>query len=212
MKLIPRDYQVEALEAIQQGLQQANRISVVMACGTGKTMVSLWAAQQAQAKTIVVFMPSLALIKQTIDRWMVENTWMSYGFMAVCSDKTMGNDEMVVRPEDCDFVVTTNKEDITKFLKLDVTNLTKVIFCTYQSSPLLHGFEFDLGIFDEAHKTAHKSELAFRYALKDENVAIKKRIFMTATPKHYSFSKLNDLRKQHLEFSMDNEEVYGKIV
>lgn len=211
MQLRPRDYQIEALSAIKKGLQENNRITVVMACGTGKTMVSLWAAEQSKARNIVIFMPSLALIKQTIERWIEQTNWKHYDVMAVCSDQTL-DDELSIDQSECDFIVTTEKDRIESFLYHSEAQ-TRIIFCTYQSSHLLHGFtEFDLGIFDEAHKTAHKSELAFRYALKDENVYIMHRIFMTATPKHYSYTNPTEYNKKRIEYSMDNEEIYGKIV
>ena len=38
----PRPHQSEALEAILSGLEGHDRVTAVMACGTGKTLVSLW--------------------------------------------------------------------------------------------------------------------------------------------------------------------------
>jgi predicted helicase len=39
-----------------------------MPCGTGKTLVQLWAAERLSAKTILVLVPSLALLSQTPTR------------------------------------------------------------------------------------------------------------------------------------------------
>jgi hypothetical protein len=63
-------------------------------------------------------------------------------------------------------------------------------------------FEFDLGILDEAHKTVGAADKLFSYLLFDDNVNIRKRIFMTATERRYKGSSDNIL-------SMDNPEIYG---
>jgi predicted helicase len=58
-----------------------------MACGTGKTMVALWTAERLGARRILVLMPSLALVKQTLEEWSRWTRWGDdYRFMCVCSD------------------------------------------------------------------------------------------------------------------------------
>ena len=64
---------------------------------------------------------------------------------------------------------------------------TKIIFCTYQSAhvigeALLPGEQFELGIFDEAHKTAGRQGRNYAYALEDGNIPIRKRLF----PHHHA--------------------------
>ena len=49
-----------------------------------------------------------------------------------------------------------------------------------------NGVKFDLGLFDEAHKTV-KGKLS--HLLFDENVDVKRRVFMTATERFYAGSK-----------------------
>ncbi len=85
---------------------------------------------------------------------------------------------------------------------------TTVVFTTYQSGKATaeaakkSNTSFDVGIFDEAHKTVGKKDSLFSYLLHDKNIRIKKRIFMTATERHY--------RGQSNEIvSMDNPEIYG---
>jgi hypothetical protein len=70
------------------------------------------------------------------------------------------------------------------------------------------GYTFDLGIFDEAHKTTGREGGAFGYALSDERLRIKKRLFFTATPRHIDIrhrDKEGEFRVQ----SMDDPQVYG---
>src|SRR2546425_1023981 len=73
------------------------------------------------------------------------------------------------------------------------------------------GFAFDLAIFDEAHKTAGREGLKFSFALKDENLLIKKRLFLTATPRHYDVRRRDKEGDAKLVYSMDVPEVYGPV-
>ena len=43
----PLPHQQDALRAIAEGLSSNHRGKVIMACGTGKTLIALWAAEQA---------------------------------------------------------------------------------------------------------------------------------------------------------------------
>jgi predicted helicase len=61
----PYPYQTTALERIAKTFGRSNCAHVVMACGTGKTLVALWAVEQLQPKTVLVLLPSLTLLQQT---------------------------------------------------------------------------------------------------------------------------------------------------
>ena len=102
-KKSPQPHQTEALDALLPALQTHDRVSAIMACGTGKTLVALWVAEHvAQASTpagsggvpppvgehapgrclnpppgtaalrILVLLPSLALLRQTLHEWLRE--------------------------------------------------------------------------------------------------------------------------------------------
>jgi superfamily II DNA or RNA helicase len=60
VKATPRPYQVQALEDIKKTFANHDRATVVIASGTGKTLVSLWAAEQAKAKTVLMLVPTAA--------------------------------------------------------------------------------------------------------------------------------------------------------
>src|SRR5207249_1121380 len=62
----------------------------------------------------------------------------------------------------------------------------------------------DLCIFDEAHKTVGQKEKQYSLLLDDHNLKIKKRLFMTATPKIYQ-----GLENKQKVLSMDDEKWYG---
>jgi predicted helicase len=217
-KSSPRPYQQRALDAILPALNQQDRATSVMACGTGKTFVALWVAEAIAKKTVLVLVPSLALLRQTLREWVNHTTWESFDYLCVCSDPTVaqGVDELVVRPTELEFSVSTQPEQVREFLAHSFAGV-KIIFSTYQSADVVargmpRNLRFDIGIFDEAHKTAGREGAKFSFALKDENLPIRKRLFLTATPRHY------DLRKRDKEgepvevYSMNRPEIYGPVV
>ncbi len=214
----PRPHQVEALANIESGLKDHHRATVVMACGTGKTLVSLWAAEQVAPKRVLVLVPSLALLRQTLHEWARFTRWgEKFRFLCVCSDPSVsrGIDEVMIHPEDIDFPVSTDASDVERFLARKGDNV-HVIFSTYQSAQVVaEGMvglgAFDIGIFDEAHKTAGREGSKFTFALSDENLPIRKRIFFTATPRHYDIRKKDLEGEAKLVFSMDNKAVYGPV-
>ena len=63
-------------------------------------------------------------------------------------------------------------------------------------------------ICDEAHRDAQKQVVTslMSYPLLNEQFPSKKRLFATATPKHFTYEKGKEL----LSYSMDNEEMFGK--
>ena len=214
--LTPDPYQVEALSNIRNHLETNARGTVVMACGTGKTLVALWAVEQSKAKSILVLVPSLTLLQQTLEEWSVHNSWgKDFSYLCVCSDPSVNlkNDEIEIDPSDVPFRIDTDPEIVRRYLAQD-NGKTKIVFSTYQSSQVVSQatkgkFEFDIAVFDEAHKTTGSTEGRFALALKDENIGIKKRLFLTATPKHYDISK-RDKDGEFRFVSMDDEGVYGK--
>ncbi|MEO8428829.1 MAG: hypothetical protein ABI651_17150, partial [Verrucomicrobiota bacterium] len=71
------------------------------------------------------------------------------------------------------------------------------------------GEAFDLAVFDEAHKTAGRKGRNYAFALEDSNLPIRKRLFLTATPRHYNPLRKDKEGDAQLVFSMDRPEVYG---
>lgn len=91
----PRDHQQEAIDAVVGGFGEADCGQLVMACGTGKTLVSLWVAEAVKADRTLVLIPSLSLLKQTIREWLL-NSSEPFEFLPVCSDETVGAQDQVV--------------------------------------------------------------------------------------------------------------------
>lgn len=218
----PLPHQAEALVAISSELDNNDRATVVMACGTGKSLVALWAAEQRGCRNILVLLPSLALVRQLLHEWLRETAWEKLAYLCVCSDPTVakGADELIVHQADLDFPVTTESAAVGKFLGKPFDGVT-VVFSTYQSAHIVAGgmlagenggkLPFDLAIFDEAHKTASRSGTQFSFALTDENLPISKRLFFTATPRHYDIRKKDKEGDNALVYSMDRPEIYGRV-
>ncbi len=213
----PRLHQRAALDDIASELANHERATAVMACGTGKTLVALWAAEAAQPRSVLVLVPSLNLIRQTLHEWAKWTNWGErFRYLCVCSDPKVskGLDEIEVRPEDADFPVRTDPAIVRKFLNAG-DSAVSVVFCTYQSAPVvgeaMKGRQpFDLGIFDEAHKTTGREGTRYAFALRDKNLPIRKRLFLTATPRHYNIAKRNK-EGDFAVASMDDEAIYGRV-
>jgi superfamily II DNA or RNA helicase len=212
----PLPHQEEALADIVPSLQKDDRATAIMACGTGKTLVTLWTAEQLGSQKILVLLPSLALLRQTLHEWLKETSLNSLAYLCVCSDPTVKGDADAISTaqSDLDFEVSTNPQNVRRFLDAPFKG-TKVIFSTYQSASVVgnamkKGESFDLGIFDEAHKTAGREGRNYGYALDDKNLPIAKRLFVTATPRHYNPSKRNKEGEATVAFSMDDPNVYGE--
>lgn len=214
-KKTPQDHQIEALDALLPALETHDRVSAIMACGTGKTLVALWVAERRQASKILVLLPSLALLRQVLHEWLRETNFPSLAYLCVCSDQTVtdGLDSIATAQSDLDFQVSTNTSSVRDFLDAPFGG-TKIIFSTYQSARVvgaaMHETEsFDFAVFDEAHKTAGREGRNFGFALEDANILIRKRLFLTATPRHYNPHQHDSEGEAQLVFSMDRPEVYG---
>jgi superfamily II DNA or RNA helicase len=216
-KPIARPYQVEALAKISETFAKSDRAHVVMASGTGKTLLALWAAERMEPKTVLVLVPSLTLLQQTLDEWSRHNNWHSgFTYLCVCCDPTVTSrdetDPVQLNAMDIDFRVDTNPDEVRRFIETDTPG-TKIVFSTYQSSPVVSDgvrglTPFDIAIFDEAHKTTGPRGGLFAHSLSEANIKIRKRLFLTATPRHYDIGHRNregDFRV----VSMDNEMIYG---
>lgn len=217
-KKIPRPYQHEILENINKGFLTHSRGKLIAACGIGKTMIALWLAEQEQFKDILFLAPSLQLIRQTLGEWAVEAK-EPFNYLCVCSDETVDIEDQAIQCE-TDISVTTDVEEIIKFVKSSPQFGKKIIFSTYQSVPVLAEayqkmgvLKFDLALFDEAHRTAgSKSTNLFSMALDDNNIFVEKRLFMTATERLIT-PRIKNVASDlgHIVFSMDDENIYGPV-
>jgi len=217
-KKTPKPHQQEALTALLPAMEQHNRVSAIMACGTGKTLVALWMVEQMKADRVLVLVPSLALLRQLLHEWLRETNLPSLAYLCVCSDTsvTEGVDSIATTQTDLDFPVSTDAAAVRGFLDAPFSG-KKIVFSTYQSAQVVGAAlqldeTFDLAVFDEAHKTAGREGRNYAFALDDANLSIRKRLFLTATPRHYNPHHRDREGEAQLIFSMDRPEVYGPQV
>ena len=210
-KLSPRPHQITAIKKTLEHFKSNDRGKMIMPCGTGKSLTAFWIAKQMKAKTVLIAVPSLALLQQTLKVWTRE--YLIHGvqpeWLCVCSDDTVKEeqDDFVSYTYDLGIKVTTNPKEIKSFLKKK--SKLKIIFTTYQSGRMTaqgsKGIKFDLGIMDEAHKTVGSGSKPMAHLIHEKNIKIKHRLFMTATERLFRGDKDEYL-------SMDDPRDYGKLI
>lgn len=220
-KLTPRKHQIKAIADIVNGFKSADRGKFISACGTGKTLTSLWVAEGVDAELCLVVVPSLALVSAILTTWK-EQTSSGFDYLVVCSDATVDHrhqdgSENVVSDHELGDRVTSEKEEISSFLLLK-SSRRKYVFATYQS--LRHVSEaqqycsvyFDLAVIDEAHHCVGEANSPFTLVLDGKKILSRKRLFATATPRYYgSSAKLRAETSGYELHSMDDEKVFGKV-
>jgi len=215
----PRPHQLEAITSVADNLQHAERGQLIMACGTGKTFTTLWIKEELASKRTLVLLPSLSLLSQTLREWTFAAS-QPFDVLCVCSDDTVGKrgeDEAIQSVSELAFPVTSDAEEIRHFITGDGA---KVIFSTYQSSPMVADAQagdstlaFDLVIADEAHRCTGKVTSAFSTVLDNTRIIAKKRLFATATPRTYTASVKKTAEDRGIEVAcMDDEAVFGKVL
>ena len=224
-----REHQKNALSAVRNGLKNADRGKLIMACGTGKTFTSLKIAENiaGNGKKVLFLVPSLALLSQSLTEWTQESEYPLHCF-AVCSDSDVGKKGKVKNEDDrvqqlnheLQYPATTNANSLIKAINAQSRDLAMtVIFSTYHSIDVIHQAqqqglgEFDLIICDEAHRTTgasfdDKEESAFVRVHNNDYIKAQKRLYMTATPRIYTDEAKNT--EGVTVYSMDDPEKFGE--
>jgi predicted helicase len=109
----PEPYQVEMIEAVNLGFKTESRGKLIAACGTGKTLTSLWITESLDAKNVLFIAPSIALVKQTLEAWS-KQAKEDFDYICICSDKSVadGVDEGDLDISEVGIPVSTNIEEI----------------------------------------------------------------------------------------------------
>ena len=213
------DHQIEAIDAVAQGLQTADRGQLIMACGTGKTYVTLWIKERIDAERTLVLVPSLGLLSQVLREWTFAAT-TPFEVLCVCSDQTVGtrgNDEAIHHVADLAFPVTSDANEVKNFLK---GTGSRVVFATYQSSSVIAAAQadattpaFDLVVADEAHRCTGKVGSDFTSVLDNAQIRSQKRLFATATPRTYSSNVTKAAEDRGVEMvGMDDATQFGEVL
>ena len=216
--LVPTDPQPHQTRAITKAvehfvLQGKARGKFISPCGSGKSLSAYWMARSLGAKRVVIAVPSLFLIGQTLRTWLREAVanGRRVDWLCVCSDESAGEikaDDLVTHVHDLGIPCETDPALVAGRLRQMRADV-QIVLTTYHSSPAfasaarIAGWACDLAIFDEAHKTTGHRDSAFSHLLFDRNLEIPRRIFMTATERRY-------IGKSDEVVSMDDHDLYGE--
>ena len=230
-----------AWKACVDGFRTEDRGKLVMACGTGKTLVSLRVAEKVVPEDgIVIYAtPSIALTGQSRRSWL-QNAKRPMRTMVVCSDEDEGRGgrtsdftgfvSEIEAPVSTDPSTIADKVDELQRNLNDVENGMVAIFATYQS---LHRVctaqekhrlpEVDFVVADEAHRTAGKYDRIDPgpFQVVHHRLHAAKRLYQTATPRIYSKRsqlKISKMVKSARESGanvsiqdMGNASIYGRL-
>lgn len=186
-----RPHQEEAVDAIVRGLEirpgkrvpkAGLRATVVAACGTGKTfMAAVAALRLARGGRVLVLVPTLDLLTQTVREWQVVGH--TGPAVAVCS------------LEDHPELWAGQVRSTTSAPQLGLWHGRGpvTVYATYASLPVIaeaHRGEyglpmepFDLVVVDEAHRTSGSAGKAWADVHRQEVIPARRRLYMTATPR-----------------------------
>ncbi|MFD7446733.1 Helicase associated domain protein [Streptomyces sp. NPDC059909] len=184
-KRILRPHQREAVDAVVRALEsparslvpeRGLRTQVIMATGSGKSLVAVRSAEELHAGRVLVLVPSLDLLAQT------EAAWREGGrtgpMIGVSS----------LRGEDVPFPNTTGVGELVEWVR----PFDKVtVFATYASLGLgtlerAHAASlpgWDLIVVDEAHRTSGRIGKPWAVVHDNQRIPSLRRLYMTATPR-----------------------------
>lgn len=188
---IPRDYQNDIIKKSIIYFKKHDKGLLVLMCGVGKTLISLWITQKLRSNTLIIGVPNKVLLQQ----W---ETVIKILFKKPCLIVSGG--------------VSTGH--IKRFIQSNQENC--ILITTYSSSHKVHeattdtGFSFSMKILDEAHHlTTFNMEAKNNTKRYIEMLKIKsfKQIALTATLKQLEGNG-DDLNI----VSNENTEYFGEII
>jgi len=195
---IPRDYQEEIINNSIEYFKTKNKGMLILICGTGKTLISLWITLKMNYNKILIGVPNTLLLTQWAE--VIEGNNEYYGVIPNIRKILLVN-------SDCDI----NK--IKTYLK---ENKKCIVITTYHSSfKVLEAtkqlnYEFDIKINDECHHlTTSNMEIANtkRTFVQMLNIKSKKQLSLTATLKQIEMNE-----KTPNVVSNENKEIFGEII
>lgn len=178
------NHQQQAINTICQKIGQGGKCRVVLFCGTGKTLISIYTIIQLKIKSFIVIVPYLSLLSQIVQDY-----------------RELINGDYLQISSNIDG--TTKHEKIINYL--DTHNGCEKIFVTYMSHNIIHDIlserhqELELCIFDEAHHCITEGNGNLNLFV--SNPMTKRSLYMTATEKI-----------SHTDISMNNEKYFGSLV
>lgn len=210
-ELTLRPHQKDAVAAATQTLTCHPRASVIAACGTGKTLIAArTAARVAPRGRVLVLLPTLDLLSQTIRSWHLAGR--KGAAVAVCSARQALDHE----PLGADIPLTTDPAELTA-LTATTGPGPLTVYATYASLPAVVASHsnhrlppWDLVVVDEAHRTAGRLGKAWAAVHHDDQVPTARRLYLTATPRVWGPDDSPDENMEAVA-SMDDETLFGPV-
>lgn len=209
--------QREAIKAFDKVFydKKVDRGILSACCGFGKTFLCYKLIEHCISKGELIFIIATSRAKLVNQSLSEKNKYIpniKLNLIGICSDYEKENTKHI----------KANSEDIRNSVENNYAkNTPSLIITTYNSAKkikeALSNSEDDkllpnLIIFDEAHNTAGDTQKYHRELIDDEEFCIDKYLFMTATPlKLIKKNEGSNYRSDETVFSMDNEDIYGKI-
>lgn len=219
-RLRPRPHQQRAIDQVVSRFGRERRGQLLMPCGTGKTLTSVWIAKRLGSELTLVLVPTLALLRQTVGVW--RSQLADVELLKVCSEKARGSERELVAadlsPLEIGGDTTTDPAVIARFLRGPGR---RIVIGTYDSSPRIaramsdvpDTVSFDLIVCDEAHHCAGVEGGAHRTVLDDVKIRARRRLFVTATPTVFSASAQEQAAHTHTRVaSMEDHSRFGHVL
>ena len=197
----PKDYQRVIIQKSYEYFQTKDKGLLIMPCGMGKTLVSLWITQELNSNTILVGVPTILLLKQ----WEKIKIFPDIPYLVVSSGIDI--------------------ETITNFLEKNQKRC--IVITTYSSAYKVLSatqnicYKFDMKINDECHHlTSTSMEIAHNTKQYIQMLSIEsiKQISLTATLKQIADDydpcsrDSEPLDENNKVISNDNIKYFGEII
>lgn len=191
---IPRNDQTIIIEKSVKHFQQYDKGMLVLMCGVGKTLISLWITQKLNSNTILIGVPNKLLLKQWED--VICNMFKNTPYLIVSGGICI---------EDINRFLENNKE------KCIVITTYSSAYKVYRSTQYTE-FVFDMKILDEVHHLTsyditEENRKTYVYILK---IISHIQLSLTATLKILENKKNN--RDEDIIISNDNIKYFGEII
>jgi len=191
---IPRNDQIIIIRKSVIHFQQYDKGMLVLTCGVGKTLISLWITQELNPNTILIGVPNKLLLEQ----------W----------EKDIWNLDLV---QSVPYLIVSGGVDTENIMRFLENNKKKcIVITTYSSAHKVYTatqhtrFVFGMKLLDEVHHlTTNNMRLAHTTKTYTQmlNISSVKQLSLTATLK-----QLESMRDDGIVVSNDNVEYFGEII
>jgi len=191
---IPRNDQTIIIGKSVIHFQQYDKGMLVLMCGVGKTLISLWITQELNSNTILIGVPNKLLLKQ----------WEE----VIC-----------VLFQNIPYLIVSGGVDVESIIRFLENNQKKcIVITTYSSAHKVYTvaqqtrFVFSMKILDEVHHltTTNIEEKDRKTYVNILKIKSEKQISLTATLK--LLENKENQRDEDIVISNDNVEYFGEII